>query len=123
MEAMTKAVDEEFNFRKLVGVVGMLADKDADHMLELLEPILDEIVITKSSSDRAMPAATLAKLAQEVFGEERVHVYPHLRDAITRGIELAEEADDLYESGGGVLITGSVFTVADARRILVGRRG
>ncbi len=78
MEAMTKAVDEEFNFRKLVGVVGMLADKEADHMLELLEPILDEIVVTKSSSDRAMPAATLAKLAREVFGEERVHVYPHL---------------------------------------------
>ncbi|GAA1678381.1 folylpolyglutamate synthase/dihydrofolate synthase family protein [Glycomyces endophyticus] len=123
VEAMTKAVEEGFNFRKLVGVVGMLADKEVDHMLELLEGVLDEIVITKSSSDRAMPAATLAKLAVEVFGEERVHVHPHLRDAIARGIELAEEADDLYESGGGVLVTGSVFTVADARRILVGRRG
>lgn len=123
MEAMARAVEEEFNFRKLVGVVGMLADKETDHMLELLEPLLDEIVITKSSSDRAMPAATLAKIAKEVFGEERVTVLPHLSDAITRAVELAEEADDIYESGGGVLITGSVFTVADARKLLVGRRG
>ncbi|WP_026922727.1 bifunctional folylpolyglutamate synthase/dihydrofolate synthase [Glycomyces arizonensis] len=123
VEAMTKAVEEEFNFRKLVAVVGMLADKEVDHMLELLEPIVDEIVITRSSSDRAMPAATLAKTAAEVFGEERVVVVPHMADAIARGIELAEEADDVYESGGGVLITGSVFTVADARRLLVGRRG
>ncbi|THV41961.1 bifunctional folylpolyglutamate synthase/dihydrofolate synthase [Glycomyces buryatensis] len=122
MEAMTKAVSEEFSFRKLVAVVGMLADKETDHMLELLEPIADEIVITRSSSDRAMPAATLAKTAREIFGEERVIVVPHVRDAIARGIELAEEADDVYESGGGVLVTGSVFTVADARKILV-RRG
>lgn len=123
MEAMTKAVDEEFNFRKLVAVVGMLADKDVDHMLELLESVVDEIVVTRSSSDRAVPAATLAKAAQEIFGEERVVVAPHMADAIARGIELAEEADDVYESGGGVLVTGSVFTVADARKLLVGRRG
>ncbi|WP_026928962.1 bifunctional folylpolyglutamate synthase/dihydrofolate synthase [Glycomyces tenuis] len=123
MEAMVKAVEESFNFRKLVAVVGMLTDKETDHMLELLEPAVDEIVVTRSSSDRAMPAATLAKLAAEVFGEERVVVAPHVADAIARGIELAEEAEDVYESGGGVLITGSVFTVADARRLLVGRRG
>lgn len=123
MEAMTKAVEEEFNFRKLVAVVGMLADKEVDHMLELLDPIVDEVVITKSTSDRAMPAATLGKAAAEIFGPERVTVLPHLSDAIARGIELAEEADDVYESGGGVLVTGSVFTVADARKLLVGRRG
>lgn len=123
MEAMTKAVEEEFNFRKLVAVVGMLADKEVDHMLELLDPVVDEIVITRSTSDRAMPAATLGKVATEVFGPERVTVLPHLSDAIARGIELAEEADDVYESGGGVLVTGSVFTVADARKLLVGRRG
>ncbi|HLU29849.1 MAG TPA: cyanophycin synthetase [Glycomyces sp.] len=123
VEAMAKAVEEEFNFRKLVAVVGMLADKETEHMLELIEPIVDEVVVTRSSSDRAVPAATLAKIAAEVFGEERVIVVPHLPDAIARGIELAEEADDVYESGGGVLITGSVFTVADARKLLVGRRG
>lgn len=123
MEAMTASLGEEFNFRKLVAVVGMLADKEVDHMLELLEPIVDEIVVTRPSSDRAMPAATLAKTAAEIFGDGRVVVVPHLADAITRGIELAEEAEDIYESGGGVLITGSVFTVADARRLLVGRRG
>ncbi|GAB3649764.1 bifunctional folylpolyglutamate synthase/dihydrofolate synthase [Glycomyces tarimensis] len=122
MEAMTKAVGEEFNFRKLVAVIGMLADKEVDHMLELLEPIVDEVVVTKSGSDRAMPAATLAGVAREVFGPERVIVQPHMPDALARAIELAEEADDVYESGGGVLVTGSVFTVADARKLLVRRR-
>ncbi|WP_100449150.1 bifunctional folylpolyglutamate synthase/dihydrofolate synthase [Glycomyces xiaoerkulensis] len=121
MESMTAAVDEEFNFRKLVAVIGMLGDKEVDHMLELLDPVVDEVVVTKSSSDRAMPAATLGKIARETLGEERVTVLPHLADAIARGIELAEEAEDVYESGGGVLVTGSVFTVADARRLLVKR--
>ena len=39
------------SFRRLVGVVGVMADKDVDGMLELLEPVVDEIVVTQNVLD------------------------------------------------------------------------
>jgi dihydrofolate synthase/folylpolyglutamate synthase len=86
-------------------------------MLEALEPVLDAVVVTQSSSARALPADDLAALAVEVFGEDRVEVAPRLDDALDAGIRLAEEdAEEL--SGVGVLVTGSIVTVGEARTLL-----
>jgi dihydrofolate synthase/folylpolyglutamate synthase len=118
MAATVRALDEEFNFRRLVGLFAVLADKDAEGELALLEPVLSDIVISRNSSPRAMPARRLAELAVEVFGPDRVHVEPQLPDAIERAVTLAEEDMDGELGGVGVLITGSVVTVADARLLL-----
>jgi dihydrofolate synthase / folylpolyglutamate synthase len=118
MTATVRALEEEFSFRRLVGVVAVLADKDVEGVLELLEPVLSEIVVTRNTSPRAMPAAALGALAVEIFGEDRVHVQPQLPDAIAAAVTLAEEDLDGELSGVGVLITGSVVTVADARKLL-----
>lgn len=118
MAATVTALGDEFSFRRLVAVVGMLADKDVAGVLELLEPVADEIVCTRNSSPRAMPAEQLGELAREFFGEDRVHVHTELPDAIEAAVALAEEDVDAGISGVGVLITGSVVTVADARRLL-----
>jgi dihydrofolate synthase/folylpolyglutamate synthase len=66
-----------------------------------------------------MPVEELAAVATATLGEERVRVEPGMVDAIAAAVALAEEdlAGDL--GGVGVLITGSVVTVADARRLLV----
>lgn len=61
----------------------------------------------------------LAAIAVEVFGEDRVVVEPRLPDAIEAAITLAEEEAEY--GGAGVLVTGSIFTVGDARLLL--RRG
>jgi dihydrofolate synthase/folylpolyglutamate synthase len=66
-----------------------------------------------------MPAETLAELAIEVFGEDRVRVEPYLPDAIETAVALAETDVEGELSAVGVLIIGSVVTVADARRLLV----
>jgi dihydrofolate synthase/folylpolyglutamate synthase len=118
MAATVEALEQEFSFRKLVGVLAVLADKDAEGELALLEPVLSDIVVSRNTSPRAMPAARLAELAVEVFGEDRVHVAPQLPDAIELAVGLAESDLDGELSGVGVLITGSVVTVADARRLL-----
>jgi dihydrofolate synthase/folylpolyglutamate synthase len=118
MAATVAALEDEFAFRRLVVVVAMLADKDVFGALELLEPVVDAVVVTRNSSSRAMPPARLAELAIEVFGEDRVTVAPELPDAIEAAVNLAEEDMDAGISGVGVLITGSVFTVADARKLL-----
>ncbi|MFI7488768.1 bifunctional folylpolyglutamate synthase/dihydrofolate synthase [Micromonospora echinaurantiaca] len=118
MAATVTALQEEFAFSKLVAVLGVLADKDAASLLELLEPVVDQVVVTRNSSPRAMPARELAALAAEVFGPDRVEVAEEMPDAIEAAVALAEEDVPGELSGVGVLITGSVVTVADARRLL-----
>ncbi|MGW3892995.1 bifunctional folylpolyglutamate synthase/dihydrofolate synthase [Micromonospora chokoriensis] len=118
MAATVTALQEEFAFSKLVAVVGVLADKDAEALLELLEPVADLVVVTRNSSPRAMPTEELAALAAEIFGEERVESAEEMPDAIELAVALAEEDVPGELSGVGVLVTGSVVTVADARRLL-----
>ena len=118
MRATVASLGEEFDFRRLVGVVGVLSDKDATSMLQVLEPVLDEIVITQNSSLRAVPADELAALAVSVFGTDRVTVEPRLDDAIETAVRLSEESADGVLSGAGVLITGSVITAGEARTLL-----
>lgn len=112
--SLVAALDEAFTFTRLVGLVGIVADKDAAAILEALEPKLDHVVITRSSSPRALPAARLGSLAVEIFGESRVTVEADLPDALDRAIALAEE-DGL---GGGVIVTGSVITAGEVRHLL-----
>lgn len=115
--ALAQALAEEFDFRRLVGVVGVLGDKDARGLLEALEPVFDMIVVTDNGSPRALDPETLAEYAHEVFGEDRVVVKPFLPDAVEEAIALAEEADGERISGAGVVITGSVVTAGAARTL------
>ncbi|MCA2217917.1 bifunctional folylpolyglutamate synthase/dihydrofolate synthase [Jidongwangia harbinensis] len=118
MAATVKALEEEFAFRHLVAVVAVLGDKDAEGLLDLLEPVVAELVVTQNSSPRSMPLQELAQLATEIFGEHRVTVADTMPDAIEEAVVLAESNTDGEHSGVGVLVTGSVVTVADARKLL-----
>ncbi|GAA4463093.1 bifunctional folylpolyglutamate synthase/dihydrofolate synthase [Phytohabitans houttuyneae] len=118
MAATVTALQEEFAFSRLVAVVAVLADKDAAGLLELLEPVVDAVVVTRNTSPRAMPADQLAQVAEEIFGESRVEIAANMPDAIEVAVALAESDVEAELAGVGVLITGSVATVADARRLL-----
>jgi dihydrofolate synthase/folylpolyglutamate synthase len=121
VEALVAALDEAFAFTRLVGVVGILGDKDAEGVLATLEPVLAEIVVTQSSSPRSTPPDELAEIANDVFGEDRVHVAETLAEALQVAVDLAESGDETgVGAGTGVLVTGSVIMAADAR-ILLGR--
>ncbi|MDQ1719381.1 MAG: dihydrofolate synthase / folylpolyglutamate synthase, partial [Pseudonocardiales bacterium] len=122
MIATVEALGEGFDFRQLIGVVAMLSDKDARGSLDILEPVLDQIVISQNSSPRALPVDDLAAIAVGVFGADRVTVEPRLDDAIETAIALAEEGADGLVVGAGVLITGSVVTAGEARTLLKGGR-
>ncbi|MGW1132398.1 bifunctional tetrahydrofolate synthase/dihydrofolate synthase [Streptomyces griseoluteus] len=115
-EATAEAVRESFDFSRLIGVVGASADKNVRGLLEAFEPIFAEVVVTQNSSHRAMDADELAGIAVEVLGEDRVQVEPRLPEALEAAITLAEEEGEF--AGGGVLVTGSVITVGEARLLL-----
>ncbi|SDH89315.1 dihydrofolate synthase / folylpolyglutamate synthase [Actinokineospora alba] len=115
--ALAAALEDEFGFRKLVGVLGVMADKDVTGILTALEPVLTEVVVTANSSPRAMDPEQLGAAAIEIFGEDRVIVQHRLLDAIDTAVTLAETTEDPRDSmsGGGVVATGSVVTAGDVR--------
>ncbi|KAA1418798.1 bifunctional folylpolyglutamate synthase/dihydrofolate synthase [Nocardioides humilatus] len=121
-EATAAALEDSFRFDPLIGVIGVMGDKDAEGLLAAFEPHLAHVVITQNSTPRAMPAAELAVTAAEVFGEDRVTVAPLLADAIDLAAGLAEEGTGDSLSSGAVLVTGSVVTVGEARVLLGGRK-
>lgn len=119
--ALAEALAEEFDFRFLVGVVSVMADKDVDGILAALEPAFDQIVVTHNGSPRALDVEELATLAEQRFGAERVLTAPTLPDAIETAIAQVEESAGAEGvSGSGIVITGSVVT-AGAARTLFGR--
>ena len=123
MAATMAALTEGFDFDRIIGVLAVPADKDAAGLLEELEPVLSEIVVTVNSSPRAMPADELAELAGEFFGEDRVRVATRLDDAIELAVSLADQADEEAAAAGrpgssAVLVTGSVVTAGDAQLLL-----
>jgi folylpolyglutamate synthase/dihydropteroate synthase len=123
MAVTVQALTESFNFDRIIGVVSVMEDKDVAGVLEELEPALSDIVITTNSSPRAMPAAELAELAIDIFGEDRVQVAERIDDAI----DLAASIADVFDAeavarglpgGAAVLVTGSVATAGDAQLLL-----
>ena len=119
--ALAGALSESFAFSHLVGVVAVMADKDALGILSALSGVLDEVVITQSSSPRAMPADDLAAIALQVFDEEQIEVTPSFADALDAAVRLAEEADTYAASG--VIVTGSVVTAGQAKALFGRARG
>jgi dihydrofolate synthase/folylpolyglutamate synthase len=120
MAVTAQALTESFDFERVIGVVAVLADKDVAGVLDELEPVLAEIVVTTNSSPRAMPVEELAEIAREIFGEDRVHVAERLDEAIDLAVSLVDEADAADGALGtsAVLVTGAVVTAGDAQLLL-----
>lgn len=116
--ALAESVEESFSLSYLVGVLAILEDKDAEGILVQLDSVLDEVVVTRSSSVRSMDPEDLAVLARDVFGPDRVHVAARLDMAIDMAAGLAEDGGRV---AGAVLVTGSISTAGDAR-VLLGAR-
>jgi dihydrofolate synthase/folylpolyglutamate synthase len=107
--ALAVALTEYFTFDHITAVVGILGDKDASGILHALDDVVDDFVITQSTSDRAVSARELGRLATSIFGEARVTVEPSLEAAL----ELARARASQTEKGAA-LVTGSITLVGDA---------
>jgi folylpolyglutamate synthase/dihydrofolate synthase len=126
MAAAMEAITETFTFPRLVGVLAVAADKDVPPMLDQLEPVVSDLVVTRNSSPRSMEVTKLADLSEAVFGPDRVHSAPRLDQAIEEAVTLADEAEaagggseGMMPGTAGVLIVGSVITAGDARALLL----
>ena len=100
--------------RNLIVVAGFSRDKQVDAMVELLAQRAHRVIATRSRHPRSMRPAQIAEqfLGQSVPAD-RIRVTAHTNDAIAEAVATAD-ADDL------VLVTGSLFVVAEAREAVLG---
>ena len=112
--ALHESLSEEFAFDRIVAVVAILADKDAVSFLSELSNIVDEIIVTENNSPRAMPTEDLFKIAVDIFEEDRVSSAGSIAGAIEAAMDKASHPTQSI----GIVITGSVITVGQARALL-----
>ncbi|MGC5075616.1 bifunctional folylpolyglutamate synthase/dihydrofolate synthase [Agrococcus sp. DT81.2] len=105
--ALRVALGEVFGLERITLVLGVLAGKDVTGVLTELEPLIDELVVTQSTSERALPADELAAQAVAVLGADRVLVEPELGTAVEAAREAASDRD------GAVVVTGSITLLGD----------
>ena len=124
-EAAAAALEDSFSFSPLVGVMGVMEDKDDDGVLAAFEPHLAYLVCTQNSTAaldvrrRAGPRPPSRSSARTGSAS-----CPTCPTPSTAAATLAEagEAIDVSIGSGAVLVTGSVVTVGEARALLKGRR-
>ncbi|MFC6153528.1 bifunctional tetrahydrofolate synthase/dihydrofolate synthase [Nocardioides yefusunii] len=119
-EASAAAIEDAFGFDPLIGVIGVMGDKDYEGVLAAFEPHMAHLVVTQNSTPRSMKAEDLGEVAKEIFGESRVTVLPDLASAIDYAAALAEAGQAYGDAmgAGGVLVTGSVVTIGEARAMI-----
>lgn len=105
-QRLAQVIANDLDFEKMVLVVGILEDKDMRHMLEVLLPLADTVVVTQSSEERAAPARRLAALVREM-GHDCV-IIENIGEAVKFARTLAAVTDM-------VCVTGSLYTVGEAR--------
>jgi dihydrofolate synthase/folylpolyglutamate synthase len=111
--ALAETLRSEFNFDEIIAVVGVFGDKDAAGIFKELEPIVDHVIVTQSTSERAMASSEVEKIASSIFGVDRVFEVQDLFQAIDKAV--SDSVRPLSEATVGVVITGSVVTVGQAR--------
>lgn len=106
------ALEHIFQFEKLTLVIGMLADKEREKVIETLGPLAHNVIVTKPNNPRALGWQGMADVAKNyvanVFIEEKTE------DAVEKGMGMTGQADLLC-------ITGSIYMVADARAYIMSK--
>ena len=105
-------VNNDFTYDKLIVVLGILSDKDVRSILSVIVPLAEVIVVTKSSNPRASDPLKLKEIIEELGFKGEIAVRDQIKDAVEYSKSIARE-DDL------VCVTGSLFTVGEARDYLI----
>ena len=110
--SLKEALQEEFDYRHLYMVMGTMQDKEVSTLMAVLAPLADKVIAVSPRNPRAISAQRLAEIAQQYCNE--VIAIGNVREGVEYARQVAQE-DDL------ILVTGSLFTVGEARDYLVHR--
>ena len=105
MYRLRETVDEFIPGRRTILVFGCSSDKDLIGMVEEFKDLVNVAIVCESRHPRALPISQLSK-AFDAIGIP-VSGYSGVAESIQTALQIAQK-DDL------ILITGSLFTVAEA---------
>ena len=112
VRSLVSALENNFGAPSAIGVIGVLADKNAEEMLGSLTNSFKHVVVTASRSDRSIEQNDLAAIAEKFWpGEVTVSGGVALAMQVAR--EIAAERE--YEA---VVITGSLSVVGEALKTI-----
>jgi len=117
-KALAATLKSEFDFESIFGVLAILGDKDVMGYLLEIEPIIDRLVVTRNSSERALQVDQLEAMAIQIFGRDRVFVESDLKSAITYAMEQCTLVNQVSEGISAVVILGSVVTAGESKAIV-----
>ncbi|MGB9860657.1 MAG: bifunctional folylpolyglutamate synthase/dihydrofolate synthase, partial [Moorellaceae bacterium] len=104
--ALKQALQGLFSYRRLILILGMLADKEREKVVATLAPLAQAVIVTRPNSYRAGDWEMLGLYARRFVSE--VRVIKNIPEAVETALSLAEP-EDL------ICATGSLYMVADAR--------
>jgi dihydrofolate synthase / folylpolyglutamate synthase len=110
-EALAAALPESFTWDRLLLVIGVSANKNLGGIVEALAPVADLAFPTRHGSPRSAPPEVVAEACKAV-GLTVVEAFDDVPGALAAGLAAASERDL-------VLVTGSLYTVAHARAVLL----
>ncbi len=107
---LKKALEEEFPHRRLILVLGIMGDKEIGKMMSNLVPLADLLILTRPDMERAASLGLLRK-----------HASPWKKPALVIGHVGGAVEKARSEAGRGdlVVVTGSLYTVGEARAYLI----
>jgi dihydrofolate synthase / folylpolyglutamate synthase len=106
--ALYRALKEEFSFRKLIYIFGVLKDKDYKTMLRKLLPLGERLILTSPDVERAMPPEALLPVAHQYV--RIIEIEKNSRDALKRALSIADRSDL-------ICVTGSLYLVGEIKRV------
>jgi dihydrofolate synthase/folylpolyglutamate synthase len=112
MQMLEKTLKEDFEYERLVLIVGILEDKDIQRMLTTIVPVADVVIVTKSKNARACEPTALKDRIKEIGYTKDLFVEKSLPKAINHAKVMAGKKDV-------ICISGSLFTVGEARSYLL----
>jgi dihydrofolate synthase/folylpolyglutamate synthase len=106
---LAKVLKEEWqpSGRRLIFVLGILADKDSAQMIEILCPQASHVIASQSNSPRAQNAQDVANEARKYL--DAVETMVPIQSAVERALQIAEPNDV-------IVVTGSFYTIAEVER-------
>ncbi len=112
MSMLVKTLQEDFPDHHVIIVLGVLKDKDLQTMISTIAPVSDVIIVTKSGNPRAADPAVLQKMIQDFDPKKTIFVEESLPKAIDQAKHLSKQKEL-------ICVTGSLFTVGEARTYLL----
>ncbi len=111
IDALCRSMDTLLDGRSIVGIIGMLGDKDYEEALSKIIPRFEMVLTVTPENPRALSAKDLAACAVK-YARNGVSVKPveSLKKAAERGLEMIDEASAL-------VVCGSLYLASEMRPI------